>query len=214
MNRAGECEKVRMSRSKKAIGFLATTAIGGVLFLLPLVVIGALIGQIVPMVMTVAEALGDIIPVKTPGGIALLILLAIVIVLLLCFAAGLLARYSFGKRLAETFEKNLLLFFPRYAILRDQMTDSIGGDDTRPQMTPILARFDDSSRLGFEIERTEGGLVTVYLPGSPDPWSGSAVLVSADRVKRVDVEFGDAVATCERLGRGSASSLARVGTVS
>jgi uncharacterized membrane protein len=197
-----------MSSSKKAIGFLATTAIGGLLFLLPLIVIGALIGQVVPIVMTVAEALGDIIPVKTPGGIALLILLAIVVVLLLCFAAGLLARYSFGKRISEAFEKNLLLFFPRYAILRDQMADSIGGDETKPQMKPVLAKFDDSSRLGFEIERTEDGLVIVYLPGSPDPWSGNAVLLSADRVQKVDVEFGDAVATCERLGRGSAPLLA------
>jgi len=183
---------------------LKTTAIGGLLFLLPLIVIGALIGQVVPIVLTVAEALGDVIPVKTPSGIALLILLAIVVVVLLCFAAGMLARRSFGRRISETFENNLLLLFPRYAIFKDQMAGSIGGDETKPQMKPVLARFDDSLRLGFEVDRSDSGRVAVYLPGAPDPWSGTVVYLRPERVERVDIEFGDAVATFERLGRDSA----------
>jgi uncharacterized membrane protein len=197
-----------MSKSTKTIGFLKTTAIGGVLFLLPLIVIGALVGQVVPIILTIAEALGDIIPLKTPAGIALLVLLALATVLLLCFAAGLLARRSFGRRISEGFEKGLLMLFPRYAILRDQMAGTIGGDETKPQMKPVLASLNNSSRLGFEIERSDDGLVTVYLPGSPDPWSGSVVFLKADRIQRPDIEFGDAVAIFEQLGRGSASLLA------
>lgn len=192
----------------KIIRFLKTTAIGGLLFLLPLIVIGALIGQVVPIVMSVAESLGEYIPVKTPAGIGLLILLAIVVVLLLCFAAGLLARRSLGKRITENFEKYLLLLFPRYAIIKDQMAGSIGGHEARPQMKPIVARFEDSLRIGFEIERTDTGLVTVYLPGAPDPWLGTVVLVNADRVEQADIEFGEAVAIFEQVGRGSAALLA------
>ena len=188
--------------------FLKTTAIGGLLFLLPLIVVGALIGQVVPIILTVAEVLGDMIPFKTPGGIALLILLAFVVVLLLCFGAGLLARRSLGKRISETFEKYLLLLFPRYAILKDQMAGSIGGDATKPQMKPVLAKFDDSVRIGFEIERNDVGLMTVYLPGAPDPWSGITVLMNTERVQPMDIEFGDAITLCEQLGRGSAALLA------
>ncbi len=178
----------------KITRFLKTTAIGGLLFLLPLIVIGALIGQLVPIILTVAEALGEYIPFKTPGGISLLILLAFVVVLLLCFGAGLLARRSLGKRISETFEKYLLLLFPRYAILKDQMAGSIGDDATKPRMKPVLAKFNDSLRIGFEIERNDVGLVTVYLPGAPDSWSGRSVLLRADHVEALDIEFGDAVA--------------------
>jgi uncharacterized membrane protein len=86
------------------------------------------------------------------------------------------------------------------------MADSIGGDQAKTQMKPVLIRLGDVSRIGFETERDEdAGRVTVYLPGSPDAWSGKAVLVSADRVDRLDAHFGDAVATCEQLGRGSAA---------
>ncbi|MCH7728293.1 MAG: hypothetical protein IH991_17710 [Planctomycetes bacterium] len=111
---------------KKIARFLKTTAIGGLLFLLPLIVIGALIGQVVPIVVTVADALGKIIPGETPGGIALIILLAIAIVLLLCFGAGLLARRSLGRRISQGFEKKLMLLFPRYSIFKDQLADQDG----------------------------------------------------------------------------------------
>ena len=102
-----------MKQRGSPLRFLRTTAIGGLLFLLPLIVVGALIGQVVPIVLTIAESLGGILPgvVKTPGGISLLILLAIVVLLLLCFGAGILARKSFGRSLSEAFEKKLLLLF-------------------------------------------------------------------------------------------------------
>ena len=201
-----------MNQSRSSLGFLRTTAIGGLLFLLPLIVVGALIGQVVPIVMTIAESLGEILPgfVKTPGGIALLILLAIGVLLLLCFTAGILASKSFGRSLSEAFEKKLVLLFPRYAILKDQMADSIGGNQARPHMKPVLVRFNDSKRIAFETERNQNAdCVTVYLPGSPDPWAGTVALVSTDRVEFLKADFGEAVATCEQLGRGSTELLAR-----
>ncbi len=199
-----------MSQLSSPMRFLRTTAIGGLIFLLPLIVVGALIGQVVPIVMTVAESLGEILPgvVKTPGGIAVLILLAIVFLLLLCFAAGILASKSFGRKLSEAFEKKLTLFFPRYAILKDQMADSIGGDQAKPKMKPMLVRFDDCRRIGFETERNEEThVVTIYLPGSPDPWAGKVVLVDVDRVEALKTDFGSTVAICEQLGRGSSAAI-------
>jgi len=187
---------------------LKTTAIGGLLFLLPLIVVGALIGKVTPIIQKVAEVVGDVIPFEVPGGIALHLLLASVVVLLICFSAGLLARRSFGKRISESFEKYLLTLVPRYGILKDQMAGRIGGDATKSRMKPVLVKFDDFLRIGFEIERNDAGLVTVYLPGAPDTWSGISVLMNAQRVEPLDLKIGDAVALCEQLGRGSAALLA------
>lgn len=187
----------------KLTRFLLTTAIGGILFLLPLIVLGALIGQAVPIVLAVAEALGKVIPVRTPSGIALLIALAVGVVLLLCFGAGLLARRSWGKRISAWFEKNLVLLFPRYTIIREQMAGSIGRDIAQPSMKAVMTTIAETRRLGFEIERNDQGFVTVYLPGSPDPWTGDLVFLEAQRVQPLDIEFGDAMATFEKLGRDS-----------
>lgn len=191
-----------VKKSRRFINFLKTTAIGGLLFLLPLIVLGALIGQLVPIVGSIKSALEGKIPVDTPSGYAFLTALAIAILLLLCFGAGVLAKWSLGRKISSAFEKKLTLFFPRYAILKDQMADTIGGDETRPAMKPVLVTFDECSRIAFESERDKG-LVTIFLPGSPDPWAGKTVMVKEERVEKLTSEFGDTASTCEQLGRGS-----------
>lgn len=188
----------------KQFGLLKTTAVGGLIFLLPLIVIGALIGQVIPVVMSVAEVIGEWLPMRTAAGISLLVCIAILLILLLCFLAGMVARWSFGRRFSLFVEKNVLMLFPRYAIIRDQMAGSIGGDSQQPRMKPVLVRLDEMQRIGFEVERTlQGAMVTVYLPGSPDPWSGYVAFIEAARVESLQISFSDAVAVCEQLGRHS-----------
>lgn len=201
-----------MTQASSFVRFLRTTAIGGVLFLLPLIVVGALIGQVVPIVLSIADGLGAILPnaVKTVGGISLLILLAIGVLLMLCFAAGVLARISFSRSVSEAFEKKLVLLFPRYAIIKDQMADTIGGDHARPQMKPVLVQYNGTKRIAFETDRSDDlRIVTVYLPGSPDPWAGYVAILSSDQVEPLNAEFGEAAAICEQLGRGTAKLLTK-----
>ncbi len=206
-NQLRTCSMI-VKKSKRLIAFLKTTAIGGLLFLLPLIVLGALVGQIAPIVVAVSSFLNKYVPVKTASGVTLLLGLSIAIILLLCFAAGMFARWSLGRKIAIAFEKRLALFFPRYSVLKDQMADTIGGDETKPQMKPVLVNFDEYYRIAFETERDEKqGFATIYLPGSPDPWSGKVVILTLDRVTRLDADFGDAVASCEQVGRGSIATI-------
>lgn len=188
---------------KKSFGFLKTTAIGGLIFLLPLIVIGILVGQIAPIVLAVANVLSIYIDTTDPAGVALLFALSIVIVVLMCFLAGMIARWSIGQKLSRFMEKNLIILFPRYAIYREQLKGSIGGELNKPELIPVLVRFDDVTRLAFEAERTEGSLVSIFLPGSPDPWTGNVIFMSPDRVERLDIPFSEALGICERMGRES-----------
>lgn len=190
------------------LGFLKTTAIGGLIFLLPLIVLGALVGQAVQIVWLVAEALGQWIPVRSPRGIALLLVAAVAVLVLMCFAAGVVARWSLGQRLSAGFEKKLMMLFPRYAIFKDQLAGTIGGDVARPELKPVLARFADCCRVGLEVKRGPAGWVVIYLPGAPDPWSGTVVLLAAERVEPLTSDFGETVACFEKLGRDLGELLA------
>lgn len=193
----------------KSLGFLKTTAIGGVIFLFPLIVIGFLVGQIGQVVVDIALTIYNQLPsnLQTPRMIGLLLMVSTAILILLCFTAGMIARFSIGKKLSQTFEKNLLMLFPRYAIFKDQLAGSVGGDIEKPSMKPAIVRFEESSRIGFEVDRTDKGLVSVYFPGAPDPWTGSVFLVPQHRVELLDADFGETVASFEKLGRDSAKLL-------
>ena len=193
-------------RVAHSFGVLKTTAIGGIFFLFPLVVVGALIGQMLQLVWIVARSIHEYLPIKTALGYSLLVILTVLVLLLLCFAAGMAARRSFGKRFTESIEKYLLMLFPRYAIFKEQLTGNIGGEVLRNQLLPVLVLVPEGQRLCMEVERqvVEGTeWVTVFSPGSPDPWSGSIAIVESRRVKRIDVPFTEAIATVEQLGRGS-----------
>jgi uncharacterized membrane protein len=187
---------------KKTFGIWKTTILGGVFFLLPFAVVLFLIGQLAGIIYPVAEQIKPYLPESLNfANVSLATVLATALLLASCYLAGLAARRSFAARFSEKVEKYLLLLFPRYAIVKDQMASNIGGDASRPQLQPVLVTFDDAARIGFEVERADAGPVTVFLPGSPDPWQGHVVHVPAERVARLAADFGQTVGICETLGR-------------
>lgn len=187
-------------QASRVIRFLRTTAIGGIFFLLPLTVVGMLLGQVVSVIWTASGAVSGYLPEETPVGYVLLFLSGIAILILLCFLAGIIARRAIGRKFIATTEKYLLMLFPRYAIFKEQLSGNIGGNEFRNTMTPVTFRCIDYERIALEVER-HGDRVTLFLPGSPDPWSGTVVVASADKVRPIDANFGDTMATFEQVGR-------------
>ncbi len=199
-------------RVTETFGFLKTTAIGGLIFLLPLAVIAGLLGYVFNVVMLIYEPLDKHLPVSTATGRAILFLIAVGILVLLCFGCGLAARRAIARKFSQTIEKHLIMVFPKYAIYKDILAGNVGGETLAPSLVPVTIQFEGAIRIGYEAGRTESGLVIVYLPGSPDPWMGSVVLVESDRTEPLPVDFNETAAICERLGRDSASLLASVRT--
>ncbi|QDU56559.1 DUF502 domain-containing protein [Aeoliella mucimassa] len=191
------------SKIIQSVGFLKTTAIGGLLFLLPLAVIGALLGYVYNAVLVVYTPLREYLPVSSTLGVLLLFLIAIAIVLFLCFVCGLAARRAIARQFTQTIEKQLVTVYPKYAIYKDILTGNISDGTIGPSLQPVTVRLDDMIRIGYEAGRTSQDLVIVYLPGSPDPWIGSVAIVESHRVEPLDVDFGETSAICERLGRES-----------
>lgn len=194
----------------KTFGFLKTTAIGGLIFLLPLAVVVGLLGYVYSALKVVYEPLKEYIPVSSYGTMSLLFLIAIAVLVALCFFCGLAARRAIARKFSLAVEKQLVMVFPKYAIYKDLFAGNFGGGIHAPSLTPVTVQFDDSIRIGYEAGRTEQGLVIVYLPGSPDPWLGSVALVQPGRILPLDVNFGETSAICERLGRDSAQLLSSV----
>ena len=197
-------------RVAKSFGFLKTTAIGGLVFLLPLVVLGALLGYVFSFVKVIYDFLQDQLGLESPLGLLILFLLAILILLALCFLCGLAARRALARKFTEKLEKQLVMVYPKYAIYKDIVAGNLGGNQLAPSLKPITIQWAEMVRIGYEAGRTSKGLVIVYLPGSPDPWIGSVVLVEPSCVSPLDVDFNETAAICERLGRGSAQLLGGV----
>ncbi len=187
---------------KKRFGFLKTTLLGGVVFLLPLVLLVAVLGKGIQIMMMVAEPLGKLIPLDTVGGIALVNLIALVVVLITCFFAGFIARSVVGQKVFQSIDSKLLAF-PGYALFKARLTGNIGSDLDKRTLSPVLVELGPKSQIGFVVERMTEGRVAVFLPGAPDPWSGSIIFVHEDRTKPLNTDMRQMMQIFETLGRGS-----------
>ena len=126
--------------------------------------------------------------------------------LLLCFCAGLLARAAVEQAFAERFEARLQTLYPRYSVIK-AMSQGLHGALGKQVLKPVLARFDDHELIAFDIERLDDGRVVLYLPGAPDAWSGSVLLVAAERVQPLHIDAAELAKALKGLGRGTAALL-------
>lgn len=184
------------------MNFIKTTTIGGLVFMVPIVVIIMILGKAFELMLKVARPIDRLIPIESIGGIAFANLLALLAILVICFVAGVIARSSLAKKFYQTIDSGLLVI-PGYAFIK-AYTDSMKlGQAEAKSMQPVLVRFDDYSQLGFEVERLDNGQVVIYLPGAPDPWSGTVAYVDANRIKKLELSASEAISNVRRLGRGS-----------
>ena len=191
---------------KQSSNPLVTTLVGGVVFLLPLVVVLAVFGQGVALVARMAAPLITMLPDGNVGGIALATLAAVVLLLLLCYGAGMAARAALGRSLSERFESRLQTVYPRYAVIK-AMSQGLHGALGQRVLKPVLATFDDHQLIAFDMERLDDGRAVLYLPGAPDAWSGSVLLVPAERIEPLDIDAAQLAKSMQRLGLGTAALL-------
>jgi uncharacterized membrane protein len=185
------------------LGFIKTTVVGGFVFLIPSVIVVIALGKVIGTLKVIAKTLSPIFGVESPFGGFVLDLLAFALTVVLCFVAGFIAKHAYAKRMREKLDTILLNSFPGYAIIKGfaenlRQTEQLAGN-----FLPVLVRFDDYTQIALETYRDSAGRVAIYLPGAPNPWSGTVVYVSQERVQPLAMTLTEAVRNIRTLGKGS-----------
>ena len=96
-----------MAEKRGKIHFIKTTIIGGLLFLVPVGVLIIVLAKVVELMLMVAEPLADFIPVDSVAGVAVANIVAAIILVLICFVAGMIARRTVVSSIVEDLESDL-----------------------------------------------------------------------------------------------------------
>ena len=103
----------------KAIShFLRITVLGGVLFLTPIVVLAFILGKAFDLARRGLKPMATIIPDRFVSGVTMEAILAIVLIAILCFLAGLFARTRPAQRIMAELESSVLSKVPAYEYLK------------------------------------------------------------------------------------------------
>ena len=188
----------------KAIAeFTRTTLIGGLLVILPVyvsfILLAKTLGGVVALLSPITAAI--------PAGVQFREVLAILIVLAVCFLAGLLVRTRPGVRAKSALERALLEKVPGYSLMRG-LAARVAGDERGAIFTPALVEIEEALSPGFIIEELEDGRYTVLVPSVPTPAAGSLFILPRERVHPLDVPFTSVVKVISKWGAG-AGELAR-----
>ena len=127
--------------------------------------------------------------------------MAVLMLAVVCFLAGLLARTMLAQRAVEGMERAILSKLPGYEYLKEAGTSVLGLSESLEHPV-VLADFGGSWRVGVQTDAGDG-FVTVFIPNAPNPMSGGLFLLAKDRVRVAEVPLADAIASLRRCGMGS-----------
>jgi uncharacterized membrane protein len=188
---------------QRAFNFVRVTLIGGIFFLVPVIVMVAVIQKALVIANKLVTPLAKLIPF----GFATPKLLAAVLLIALCFAAGILARVAVARKITGWLETTLLSNLPGYEFLKRIGQSALGVESEESHKVVLVGRG-DFWQLGFLIERLKGGYLAVFIPGAPNPHSGSIQFLKEDRVRAIEVPEQSALKILKRLGVGASTLLA------
>jgi uncharacterized membrane protein len=185
---------------------LQTTILGGGLFLMPIVVLAYLLNKALDFARRGLKPVAKMIPDQLISGTTMETIIAVVLIVLLCFLAGLFARTLLAQKIMSELESAVLSKVPAYDYLK-QAGSSMMGLGEMAEHPVVLVRLGDAWRLGVQTDIVQGGLTAVFLPNSPNTFSGSVFFVACDRVQRLDLPLAGALHCLERCGVGGGSLL-------
>jgi uncharacterized membrane protein len=187
---------------KKISGFVRTTVVGGVFYLVPIIVLVAVVGKALGISRKLVGPLVALFPLEGPLSFLSEKVLAIIAIVLFCFLAGLIAKTTGGKGFTRWLESNVLSLVPGYTLIKS-LSDSMSGTEEYSGREAVLARIEDAWQIALLVERLDNGHVAVYVPGAPNAASGSVYFMTEDRIKPLGMPVSTAFKCVRGLGMGA-----------
>jgi len=187
---------------KKIFDFVKTMVIGGVLFFIPLIILIVILQKAFQIAAVLVMPIIKLLNVTHIFGIGVEIIVAIAIILFILYLGGLISKTSRAKKAVKKIEDALLSKVPGYDMIKN-MGESFVGFEGNTSISTVLARIEDAWQYGFLIEEIEGEQYAVYVPGAPNPMSGSVYILEKTRIKKTNIPLQAVMKSLRGLGIGS-----------
>ena len=135
--------------------FVKATIVGGLLFVIPLILMGLVLRRGLDIVAKIVDPLAARFPDHRILGIALTTILSAVVIVISSFVLGLVAQTAMGRRVREWLEWTILGKVPGYAMIKGVLQGSTGLEESRRSRSSSRgSRMPGSSRFSSRGTRT------------------------------------------------------------
>jgi uncharacterized membrane protein len=190
--------------------FFKTTIIGGALFLLPVALVLLILGHAMRIAVKVALPASHLLHFDEVGkiaGVGIVTLLAAVLLVLVSFLAGVVARTKVGATVSAWFENSFLGGIPQYQMVKSMAQGLAQAESASDEFKPVLVRAEGGWQIGYLLERLDNDWTVVFVPQAPTPLAGNVRYYPGKHVRPLDITMLQARAIVKNIGIGSATAL-------
>src|SRR5277367_400937 len=140
--------------------FLKTTIIGGALFLLPAALVLVILGHALRIATKAAQPVSDLLHLEQMGkvvGAVVVTAMAVILLLLVSFAAGLAARTKVGSRIRSWVEHSFLGGLPQYQMVKSMAEGVVQAEGASGDFKPVLVSSEGGWQIGYVLEPLKNG---------------------------------------------------------
>jgi L-lactate dehydrogenase len=185
----------------KAIALFArTTIVGGVFFLAPIVVLIVILANAFGFAKTGLQAIVVHIPRVSDLSVGVATSLSIAMIALVCLLAGLVANTLIAQRFVNALESSVLSKIPAYEYLKQESASALGVAEIG-ELPVVFVPMEGGWQLGVQTEALSNGFVSIFVPGAPNPHSGSVFFFSTDVVRPAGIKLAAGLPQAMRRGR-------------
>lgn len=193
---------------KRIKAFFKTTLLGGVIVILPTIILVFAFKWLFRMVSNGIKPLTDLVVnnIDLPDQYNELIatLIVLVVIVLGCFLVGLFVRTRLGQIIYTGIESSVLSRAPGYKMIKETVNQFLGKNESPFSSVALVRIFENDTKVtAFITDRHDDGSITVFVPTGPNPTSGFIYHLASKYVHPVDVSVEDAMRSVISCGAGS-----------
>lgn len=185
---------------KSILSFIKATITGGILFLLPVILLIMIFSKAYDLLHKVSAPISEKLP-EFIFGFDFSNLIAIFLLVFICFISGLLFRSKLVQKWIKKLEDTVLINVPGYALIKSITAGAIG-ESSDDDMVPILIHEDDSMSPAFLVEKGEK-FSTVFIPDAPRTDAGEVKIIPNNRIEKLDISANKLTKILKAFGKGT-----------
>jgi uncharacterized membrane protein len=184
--------------------FVRTTILGGVFFLAPIVVLIVILAKAFGYAKTGVHAVVVHVPGVSDLSVGGATALSIAVIALVCLLAGLVAQTAVAQHLVNALEGSVLSKIPAYEYLKQESASALGVAEIG-ELPVVFVPMEGGWQLGVQTEALSNGLISIFVPGAPNPHSGSVFFFPMEVVRPAGIKLAAGLNCLRRCGAGASA---------
>lgn len=188
----------------KIATFIKTSILGGLTVILPITIFMLILKWFYNFVITIIQPITELLIRQANYQKIIADVIAIFIVLGLCFLFGILIKTKIGRIVQKYLENSMSRLVPGYSMIKTTVTQLFDRDKflfSSAALVEIAGM--DTLVTAFISDEHEDGRYTVFVPTGPNPTTGLILHLKPELVHPINVKIEDAFRSIISCGAGS-----------